>query len=213
MTAPARWPPFGLYAITPDDADTDRLLARTRAILEAGANALQYRNKSAPTQLRRKQAQSLADLCARFGVPLIINDDIELALDTDASGVHLGEDDAAIASTRQRLGPGAVIGASCYTSLERAREARAAGASYLAFGACFESSSKPGRPRVAPGTLTEAGEFGLPRVAIGGLTPDNAGVFVSAGAEWVAVISGLFDAPDPGDATRRYLSLFSNRPS
>lgn len=211
MTGSSHWPARGLYAITPDEADTARLVDRTQAILEAGVSLLQYRNKSAPAALREDQALALSDLCARFSVPLIINDDLGLALAVGASGVHLGESDGALAAARQRLGPSAIIGASCYASLERARDARDAGASYLAFGSCFASTSKPGRPRVAPAIIAEAGALGLPRVAIGGLKPDNAGMFVAAGADLIAVISGLFDAPEPGAAARQYLSLFSNR--
>lgn len=193
--------PRGLYLITPDDADTERLLARVQAVL-GRATWLQYRNKSAGATLRREQAAALKPVCARAGVPLIVNDDAALALSVAAAGVHLGEDDGGIAAARALLGEDAIVGASCYDDLDRAARMASAGADYLAFGAFFPTRSKTGVRRAIPALLGEAARFGLPRVAIGGVTPDNAPALIDAGADLVAVIGGVFDAPDPAAAAQ-----------
>ncbi len=205
-----RLPSHGLYAITPDWSEDDRLIDAVEAVLTAGVGVLQYRNTLATPEQRYTQARRLADRCRHYRTPLIINNDPELAARVGAAGVHLGADDPDPASARARLGPEAIIGVSCYDRLERAAQAAAAGADYLAFGTCYPSTRKPGRPIVAPGVLTEAACFGLPRVAIGGLRPDNAGVFVAAGAEFLAVIGGVFDSPDPAADVRRFLALFDD---
>jgi len=126
--------------------------------------------------------------------------------------VHLGEHDAAFAAARARLGPRAIIGVSCYDSLERARAAAAAGADYVAFGAFHASPTKPHARRATPDLLRAAAPFGLPRVAIGGITPDNAPALIAAGADFVAVVSGVFGAADPAAAAARYARLF-NQPT
>lgn len=205
------WPRRGLYAITPDQADTGRLLARTATVLAAGATWLQYRNKDADPGLRREQALALLPLCRAHAVPLIVNDDWRLAAQIGADGAHLGEDDGELAAARAALGPDAILGASCYDELALARAAAAQGASYIAFGAFFPSPTKPNARRAAPELLREAAALGLPRVAIGGITPDNARSLVHAGADLLAVISGVFDAPDPAAAVRAYLSCFQDR--
>lgn len=202
----------GLYAITPDLSDTAALLELTRQALEAGITWLQYRNKQADAALRRTQASALQTLCARFGTALILNDDLDLAQQLGADGVHLGEDDADIASARARLGPGALIGASCYDSLARARTAVTAGASYVAFGAFHSSPSKPAARRANPALLRQAAALGVPRVAIGGITPDNGAPLVAAGADLLAVISGLYAAPDIAAATRAFRQCFQDLP-
>ena len=209
----SRWrhgPAFatGLYLITPEQADTARLLAQVAPLLEAGITWLQYRDKSRDTTLRLLQATSLQTLCSHAGVPLIINDDVGLAHHVGAAGVHLGEDDVAIADARAVLGEQAIIGASCYDQLALAERAAAAGANYVAFGAFFPSPSKTATRRAESGLLRDTAKLGLPRVAIGGITPDNAGSLVAAGADLVAVISGVFDAPDPVAAVRAYLRCF-----
>jgi thiamine-phosphate pyrophosphorylase len=204
------WPQRGLYAITPDEPDTQRLLARVDLVLASGAALLQYRNKPAGAALRFEQAQALSRLCAVHGVPLIINDDWPLCARVGAAGVHLGGDDGSIATARRDLGPAAIIGASCYDDVGRARDAAAQGASYVAFGAFHPSSTKPGARRADPALLRAAPGLGLPRVAIGGITPQNAPALVDAGADFIAVISGLFDAPDPRAATLAYLAAFKD---
>lgn len=208
MIGATAWPCRGLYAITPDEADDARLLARVEPVLAAGAVLLQYRNKRAGAATRRRQAEALLRLCRRFGVPLIVNDDVGLAAAIGADGVHLGEDDGDLHQARARLGAEAILGASCYDDLARAERACAAGASYLAFGACYPSATRPGTRRATPELIAAAGRFGLPRVAIGGLRPDNAAAFVTAGADLLAVVGGLFHAPDPAAAARAFIACF-----
>jgi len=199
--APARTWMRGVYLITPDDADTDRLLRRVGAVLGEAA-LLQYRNKSADAALRNEQARALAALCAQTDVPLIVNDDPALAAEVGAAGVHLGEHDGALANARTLLGPQAIIGVSCYDDLERARAAAHDGASYVAFGAFFPSGTKPLARRAHLDLLRDSAGFGLPRVAIGGITPDNSASLIDAGADLLAVIGGVFEAPDPAFAMR-----------
>ncbi|HEX7803641.1 MAG TPA: thiamine phosphate synthase [Pseudoxanthomonas sp.] len=199
----------GLYLITPDEAETARLLERTAPLLAAGATWLQYRNKNAGQALRHEQATALQALCAEAGVPLIVNDDVRLAKAVGAAGVHLGEDDGDMAAARVLLGAGAIIGASCYDQLSLAQAAVAAGADYVAFGAFFPTRSKTGTRRAGPELLTQAASLGVPRVAIGGITPDNARSLVQAGADLVAVISGVYDAADPVAAVHAYLQCFN----
>lgn len=209
----SRWPqpgsiPRGLYLITPDDDDTPRLLARTVPLLAAGVAWLQYRNKTASDALRYEQALLLQEVCVNANVPLIINDDVHLAKSIGAAGVHLGEDDGDITAARALLGSQAIIGASCYDELALAKSAVDAGASYVAFGAFFPTRSKTGTRQAATGLLTEAASLDVPRVAIGGITPDNAGSLVAAGADLVAVISSVYDAADPVAAVHAYRRCF-----
>ena len=205
----ARWPqpgpaPRGLYLITPDDTDTARLLARTAPVLAEGVTWLQYRNKTAGDALRHEQASALQSLCASAGVPLIINDDLRLAKSIGAAGVHLGEDDGDITAARSLLGAQAIVGASCYDQGPLAERAIAAGASYVAFGAFFPTRCKTGTRQAGVELLARSAAFGVPRVAIGGITPDNARGLVEAGADLVAVISGVYDAADPVAAVHAY---------
>jgi thiamine-phosphate pyrophosphorylase len=201
----------GLYLVTRETADDARLLHVVEAALEGGTVAVQYRDKSHDPRRRLRQARALVELCARFDVALIVNDDIELAATAGAAGVHVGEDDAELACARASLGAGAVIGVSCYDDIERARRAAREGADYLAFGSFFSSPTKPGARRATPMLLAQAGELGLPRVAIGGINGDNARALIAAGADQVAVISAIFDAADPRAAARRISNLFVSR--
>jgi thiamine-phosphate pyrophosphorylase len=199
----------GLYAVTPDTTDTQGLLAGVEAALAGGANALQYRNKSADVALRMAQGQSLQALCRRHGVPLIINDHLDLALALDADGLHLGADDGILSEARARLGAGKILGASCYDRLESALAAQRAGASYVAFGSFFPSSVKPGAVRAPLALLKAAREkLSVPVVAIGGITLENAASLIAAGADGVAVISAVFGAPDVRAAARALSNLF-----
>jgi thiamine-phosphate pyrophosphorylase len=197
----------GLYLLTPDETDTPRLLARIAAVIDHAA-LLQYRNKLADRALAHEQVAALLPLCRGRGVPLLVNDDWRLAQACGADGAHLGEDDGDLRAAREALGETAIIGASCYDSLAHAASAAAAGASYLAFGACFPSPTKPRARRATLQLLRDAARFGLPRVAIGGITPDNAAIVIDAGADLVAVISGVFDAPDPEAAAKAYRRAF-----
>ena len=200
----------GLYAVTPDIADTDQLRALVEASLIGGASAIQYRNKTAGHGLRIKQSCALLDLCRKHHVPLIINDHIELCLAIDADGVHLGGNDGNLAEARQWLGAGKILGASCYNRFELALEARAADADYLAFGSCFDSGSKPAAVRAPLELLGRARkEIGLPLVAIGGITLDNAAQAINAGADAIAVIAALFSATNVTQTAQQFSNLFT----
>ncbi len=205
-------PIAGLYALTPDVAETESMIALVAAALEGGASAIQYRNKIAAPEKRLEQALALRALCETRGATLIINDDVDLARAVAADGVHLGRDDASIASARVRLGASAIIGASCYDSQQLAEAAVAAGADYVAFGSFFPSTTKPDAARAGLSLLSTAkARWKVPVVAIGGITPANAGALIDAGADAVAVISALFDAPDVAATARSFVSLFDKR--
>jgi len=200
----------GLYAVTPDWSDTAMLLEKVEAALAGGARLLQYRNKTADGTLRLEQARALVALCHRYRVPLIINDHLELALAVDAHGLHLGDDDGSVARARERLGPGKILGVSCYRRVENALDAARFGVTYVAFGGFYPSRVKPSAERTPLSLLEEAKRrLALPVVAIGGITPDNAPALIAAGADSVAVISALFDAPDVTAAAKRLSSLFT----
>lgn len=200
----------GLYAIT--DGPRDDLLAACEAAIDGGAVLLQYRDKTGDAARRLAEARALADLCARRRVALIVNDDVELALASGATGVHLGEDDAGIASARAKLGPCAIVGVSCYDSLDRAHMLAAAGADYLAFGAFYPSPTKPNARKATTSLLRDAKTLGLPLVAIGGITPENAAPLIEAGANYLAVISAVFGERDVRGAARSFAALFDRPP-
>ena len=200
----------GLYAVTPDSDDTAALLAMTEAAIAGGARLVQYRHKTAGTVLRRAQAVALLELCRRHDTLFIVNDHVELAVEIGAPGVHIGRDDGLLQSARARLGPGVVIGVSCYREMARARAAAQDGADYIAFGGFYPSRVKPGAGGASPSLLTEARALGLPVVAIGGITPDNAPSLIDAGADAVAVITALYAAPDVEAAARRFSNLFES---
>jgi thiamine-phosphate pyrophosphorylase len=199
----------GLYAVTPDEADTARLLALSGAILRGGACALQYRNKTATRELALEQAQALRALAREFNVPFAVNDSIELALACDADAIHVGESDTAVAELRASVGQRLRIGASCYGSIERAAAVVAAGADYIAFGGFYPSRVKKYPVTTPLSMLADARALGVPVVAIGGITAQNAQPLIDAGADAVAVISGVFAAPDPEAAARSIVALFA----
>jgi thiamine-phosphate pyrophosphorylase len=204
----------GLYAVTPDIVDSAWLVARVRQALAGGARVVQYRSKSPDRTLRLEQASALAAVCRPQRALFIVNDDVEIAHASGADGVHLGRDDAAIATARLRLGRGAVIGASCYGDLTRAQRCVDAGADYLAFGSFFDSAVKPDAARASLAVLREARKrWPLPLAAIGGLTPANAAPVLAAGADALAVISALFHVADTCAAAQAFARLFAARPS
>ena len=183
----------GLYAITPDIANTDLLLKTVEAALQGGASVLQYRNKLANQQLQTQQARALLPLCRQYNVPLIINDLVKLCLTFDADGVHLGTDDGNLTEVRARNGQNKILGASCYNRFDLALQAQAQGASYVAFGACFTSTTKPNAPKASLDLFAQAKtELIIPTVAIGGITLQNAPQLIKAGASAVAVINAIF---------------------
>ena len=189
--------PGGVYAITPETADTARLLAQVEAALRGGVAAVQYRDKSGDVARRHEQASELVALCRRFGAPLIVNDDLRLADLADADGVHLGRDDGTVREARIILGRHKFVGASCYQSLDLALAAQAAGADYVAFGSFFPSPTKPDAGRASLDLLREAApQIHLPLVAIGGITRVNAPALLDAGADCLAVLSALFEGAD-----------------
>lgn len=206
----------GLYAITPDATDSHALIERVRTAMHGtaprGWAALQYRNKLAGAAQRAVEARALAELCTIYGVPLIINDDVELALASGADGAHLGGHDGDLAQARARLGA-RLLGASCYDKLDLARRAVDEGADYVAFGSVFPSPTKPGAVRAPLALFGQARALGVPLVAIGGITLENSAQIIRAGADCVAVISALFDAPDPAARARAFTELFLTRMS
>jgi thiamine-phosphate pyrophosphorylase len=201
----------GLYAIADSHyLAADQFVPAARAALAGGAHVIQYRDKKSDPVTRERIARELHTLCREFSVPLIINDDVTLARSTGAAGVHLGRDDPHIEAARATLGPGAVIGVSCYNDLDRARAAAAAGADYVAFGRFYPSRTKPQAVPATPDLLRAArAALKIPIVAIGGITPDNGGILIDAGADALAVIEGVFAQPDIRAAAERYARLFS----
>lgn len=205
--------PFtGLYALTPDDNLLPRLSALVESALKGGVKWVQYRNKMAPVALRRAQAAELLRLCRAYGAKLIVNDDVWLAIEIGADGVHLGRDDipgGGLATARDALGPKRILGVSCYDDLARAEVAVDAGADYIAIGSVFASVSKPQATRASLDTLLEAKRrFKVPVVAIGGITVKNAQQVIAAGADMLAVLSDLFDAMDIRKQAEKFQQLF-----
>jgi thiamine-phosphate pyrophosphorylase len=192
----------GLYAITPDIVDITLLVAKVEAAIAGGAQIIQYRNKTAPQSLKRKQAAMLSRVCDGGGALFIVNDDVALARHVGAAGVHLGEDDTEIGRARATGGKAMLIGVSCYNDLARAKRLVAEGADYIAFGSFHPSPTKPGARRAEPALLHRAKSLGVPVVAIGGITAANGRALVEAGADALAVISAVFDHDDLREVTR-----------
>ena len=199
----------GLYAVTPDLPDTALLLEQAKSALQGGVSVLQYRNKTASYELKREQATELMWLCEAHEIPFIINDHVLLCVELDADGVHLGGADGDIAAARRLLGARKIIGASCYNRLDLAEQAKAQGADYVAFGACFDSGTKPVAVRAPLELFAEAKPLGLPTVAIGGITLDNASLAIRAGADSIAVIGALWAAADIRQAAQTFSKLFT----
>jgi thiamine-phosphate diphosphorylase len=208
----------GLYAIT-DSQLGDHLLASVAAALAGGARVVQYRDKIAdrlnPADFEREQARRLDEasallaLCRQYQVPLLINDDVELAARISADGVHLGQSDGQVATARAHLGEHAIIGVTCHNRIELALQAVRDGASYVAFGAVFASATKPQAQLCSLATLRAArAQLTLPLVAIGGITPDNVASVIDAGADAVAVIANLWQAPDIRQRAQQFSQEF-----
>jgi len=203
----------GLYAVTPDLADTADLAARVAAAIAGGATVVQYRAKTADAQLRRTQAEALARVHAASGALFIVNDDVALAAAVGADGVHLGEDDGSVDDARRLLGADRIVGVSCYNDLARAEAAVAAGADYVAFGSFYPSGVKPDARRADPSLLVRARGLGVPVVAIGGITAATTPGLIRAGADAVAVIRAVFGFADAADvlSAARALSAAADR--
>lgn len=203
-----RKPLRGLYAVTPAALSGAALYRAAEAACGNGAVVLQYRNKSTDAARRRADADALRAITTVCGALFIINDDIELAKACGADGVHVGRDDGGPALARKALGRDALIGVSCYDDPALARAAARDGADYVAFGSMYASSTKPAAPPASIGRFAEVANLGLPRCAIGGITLARAPELIAAGADLLAVVSDLFDAPDIAARARAYARLF-----
>jgi thiamine-phosphate pyrophosphorylase len=201
------FPQRGLYAITQtENKSVDSIINEVVAAIRGGAVVVQYRDKNPLDAIYL--ASQLVKVCRANQVPLLINDDVELAVKVGADGVHIGQEDGAIAQARERLGADAIIGVSCYNALEQAWDAQRQGATYVAFGRFFPSSSKPLAAPAELDTLRQANFLiDIPIVAIGGILPENGGQLLAAGADLLAVIGGLFTA-QPEQSAKAYQALF-----
>lgn len=186
----------GVYAITPDTEDTAALLAATTLVLRGGAQVVQYRNKTASRALRLEQAGALAALCRQRKALFIVNDHLDLALQVAADGLHVGAHDGDLAALRRLLGPGRLLGVSCYDRIDRAEYAVLSGADYIAFGSVFQSRTKPAATRATLALFTQAACLGVPMVGIGGINARNLDALIAAGADAAALISDLYGAHD-----------------
>ncbi|MBI3731508.1 MAG: thiamine phosphate synthase [Burkholderiales bacterium] len=205
-------PLSGLYIVTPDWDDTDKLLTITEQALQGGANIVQYRHKTASAELRKNQAVALLQLCRSFNKPLIVNDHLELCLEIDADGLHVGGTDISVADARTKLGTEKILGASCYGDLELARTAVKGGASYIAFGGFYPSRIKKYAVTTPASIVGDAvREFDLPNVVIGGMTLENCQPLLAQGADMVAVISSVYMTEQPRLAARAFAALFAAR--
>lgn len=203
----------GLYAITDSHLlPADILIPAVEAAVRGGAVLVQYRDKSSAPTVRLQQARDLNTICRNAGIPLLINDDPELARRVGAAGVHLGQSDTPLANARYLLGDDAIIGATCHGQLALADAACQAGADYLAFGRFYTSATKPGAPLAEPGVLGQARAYHKPLTAIGGITLDNGAALIQAGADLLAVIGGLFGGTpeDIEQRARGFARLFAN---
>jgi thiamine-phosphate pyrophosphorylase len=202
----------GLYAITPDGVDAKALVQMVSAALKGGARLIQYRQKNVGPRDQAVQARELNELCLASGASLIINDNVELAQQVNAAGVHLGRDDLSVIEARRELGTHKIIGVSCYNRMALAEAAIASGADYIAFGAFFPSQIKPDAVRAELALIAEAKKkFNIPIVAIGGISLQNAPQLIAAGADAVAVISDLFNAPNITAQANAFQQLFSEK--
>ncbi len=198
----------GLYLITDDNRD-GKILDKVKAALTGGARVIQYRAKDADPAQRRAVAEQLRTLCHKHQARLIINDYPELARDVDADGVHLGQDDMSAGQARQIIGRNKLIGISTH-SVDEALKAEAQGADYIAFGSVFPTTSKQDITLVGLKSLSMVRKAVLiPLVAIGGMTPERASAAIDAGADAVAVISGVMADDHPGRAAREFSLLFN----
>lgn len=198
----------GLYAITPEVGEDARLYTMVEQALRCGAALLQYRDKHADPRRMHTRARQLRALCARYGALFIVNDNLDLAANVRAHGVHLGRDDADLPAARALLGARAIIGVSCYDQLECAHQACQAGADYVAFGSVFASRVKPQAVQASLDLIRRARrELSVPIVAIGGIDLSNAASVLEAGAHALAIITALFEGDDVELRAKRFAEL------
>ena len=199
----------GLYAITPDMADLNSLLQKTQLAIEGGAFMVQYRSKIQDRDVKMQQCAAILRLCREYKIPCIVNDDVDMCRVLEADGVHLGENDHNIAEVRSILGEYAIIGSSCYDQLNRANEAQKEGASYVAFGAMYPTSTKPNAPRASLALLREAkSQIQIPIVAIGGITMNNAHDVIETGIDAIAVINSLYESNSIKETAETFSHMF-----
>lgn len=204
----------GLYAISHHDAlSREKLMADTLALLKGGTRIFQFRDKLSNTAEKQARALLLKKLCSQYHCLFIINDDVDLALEIDADGVHLGQEDASLPEARKRLGENKIIGQSCHNSLELALQAQQQGADYVALGRFFASKTKATAAQAEIGIIHQVKQqCQIPVVAIGGITLDNASSLITAGADALAVIADLLTQENIEDHARCYQDLFSQTP-
>lgn len=199
----------GLYAITPDSADLKTLIQKTQLAIEGGAIMVQYRSKIQDSDVKMQQCAAILRLCREYEIPCIVNDDVEMCRILRADGVHLGEKDDNIRDVRRTLGEAAIIGSSCYDQLNRAKSAQKDGASYVAFGAMFETPTKPSAPRATLELLREAKrEIQIPIVAIGGINVNNAQDVIKTGVDAIAVINSLYESKTIKETAEAFTKMF-----
>jgi len=199
----------GLYAITPDLADLNTLIQKTKLAIEGGAFMVQYRSKIHDRDVKMQQCAAILRICREYDIPCIVNDDVEICRVLKADGVHLGENDDNIAEVRAILGEDSIIGSSCYDQLNRAKQAQKEGASYVAFGAVFPTPTKPNAPRATLELLREAkSEIQIPIVAIGGITMNNAHDVIETGVDAIAVITSLYESNSIKETAETFNTMF-----
>jgi thiamine-phosphate pyrophosphorylase len=199
----------GLYAITPDLLDTDALVDATKQVLAGGAQLIQYRNKIADQTLLREQAKQLLKHCRAYGIPLIINDHLEIAIELDADGLHVGQDDISVSTARHQLGRDKIIGVSCYNRLDFATQAQEEGADYVAFGAFYTSVTKLNTVTASIDLLCQAKQkIAVPVVCIGGINLNNAIRLIEHGCDAIAVSNALFQVKAIQSSAQQFSGLF-----
>ena len=202
----------GLYAITPDEKNLSILKSKVESSIKGGAKLVQYRSKILSKNDQKKQAEEIKKICDYYKIPLIINDDIELCSILDADGVHLGENDGNLEKARLILGPAKIVGVSCYNSIDRVKISQDNGATYIALGACFQSTTKPNAPIASVDLIASVlKDYQVPLVAIGGITLENIDLIINEGVECCAVINSLFKSKDIEGTAKQFSSLLGKR--
>ncbi len=200
----------GLYIVTPNWNDTEKMVDVTEKALQGGATIVQYRNKDATPELRREQAKAIQAICRKYNVAFIVNDHVDLCIELDADGIHVGESDEAVAAVRAKVGPNKIVGSSCYGEMDRVRAAQKAGASYIALGGFYPSRVKEYPVTTELNIVKQMKEEfpDLPSCAIGGITLENAVPLVERGVDMICVISSVYFQDDPEAAARAFAQFY-----